>query len=76
MVQIHRYLRITGRTLTVPKTVRKAGATILVVFNVLRACSTMLWLKEYVANGDAASSAHTLLAAVVGLGKILTGLDN
>lgn len=62
--------------MTVPKTVRKAGVTILVVFNVLRACITLLRVKEYVENGDAASSAHTLLAAVVNLGKILTGLHD
>ncbi|MFD6410915.1 hypothetical protein [Nocardia asteroides] len=65
-----------GRKLTAKTALRRTVNATSMGFSVLRAYGTVLWLKEVADNGDAASSAHTVLTAVVYLGKILTGLAN
>lgn len=66
----------SGRTSTAPTTIRKTVDAIVMGFSILRAYDTVRWLMEFAENGDAASSAHTVLTAVVNVGKILIGLDN
>jgi hypothetical protein len=53
-----------------------ASKSALALYRCLRIATAVLWLGNAVGDDAAASPALTVLAAVINLGKILTGLDN